>query len=202
MQTMTVFSDYICPFCFIGKQRADKLAEEFPIRPVWKGFEIHPEVPSEGIPIARFLPGIIANLEANVRRLADEIGLEMRMPEKLSNSHLALLGGEIARDNDRFHEYHDAVFSAYFQQGKDIGDLETLAGIAADIGIDGGSFARAITDEKYEAVLRSSIRQAHSLGLTGVPSFVFADGNVVVGAQPYEVLRAAAEKSLRATSSK
>ena len=47
-RNMTVFSDYICPFCFIGARLAERLADELPIRPVWKGFEIHPETPPEG----------------------------------------------------------------------------------------------------------------------------------------------------------
>ncbi|UCD57394.1 MAG: DsbA family oxidoreductase [Candidatus Hydrogenedentota bacterium] len=198
MQTMTLFSDYICPFCFIGKRRVERLVEELPIEPFWKGFEIHPEVPPGGIPITRFMPEMISNLEVRVRMLADEIGLEIRMPAKLSNSRMALLGGEFAREADRFHEYHEAVFSAYFQQGKDIGDAEILVEIVDGIGIDGSAFREAIVNEKHAGTLAASLREAHSLGLTAVPSFVFADGRVIVGARPYDELKAAAEKSLQA----
>ncbi len=198
MQTMTVFSDYICPFCFIGKRTAEALAGEFPIQPVWKGFEIHPEVPPEGIPIAHFTPEMISSLEARVVGLAEEIGLEMRMPERLSNSHLALLGAEFARENDRLNEYHEAVFRAYFQQGKDIGDIEELVEITRRIGMDTDSFRRDVTSGRHEHMLEASLREARSLSLTAVPSFVFADGSIVVGVQSYDVFRPVAEKSLQA----
>ena len=70
MWEFEIFSDYICPFCFIGKRRAEKLAEELQIKPVWNGFEIHPETPPEGVPLSRFMPGIIENLEHRIRALA------------------------------------------------------------------------------------------------------------------------------------
>jgi predicted DsbA family dithiol-disulfide isomerase len=197
MQEFDVFSDYICPFCFIGKRRAEKLAEELPIRPVWNGFEIHPETPLEGVPLSRFMPGIISNLEERIRALADEIELEMKMPEKLSNSRLALLGSEFAREAGKLDEYHEAVFRAYFQQAKDIGDMDVLLDIAAEIGLDRSSFQSSLESGELFPALRDSVRRAHSLGLSGVPAYVFGEGNVVVGAQPYDMLKAAAKRSLK-----
>ncbi len=196
MQTVTVFSDYICPFCFIGKRRADKLAEELAVQPVWKGYEIHPEVPPEGIPLSRFAPEMISGLEARVGALAEEIGLEMRMPELLSNSRLALLGGEFAREAGKAHEYHEAVFRAYFQEGKDIGNINVLVEIAGATALDGMFFKKAIESAENAHLLDASLNEARSLGLTGVPSFVFANGDVVIGAQPYDILKKTAEKSL------
>jgi predicted DsbA family dithiol-disulfide isomerase len=196
MQDFTVFSDYICPFCFIGKRRAERLGAELSMRPVWQGFEIHPETPPEGVPLSSFMPGIISNLEGRIRDLAEEIGLEMRMPEKLSNSRLALLGGEFAREEGKLEAYHEAVFAAYFQQGKDIGDMEILLDIASGIGLDRDSFRSSLESDRHFPALRESRRQATSLGLSAVPSYLFEDGSVVVGAQPYELLKSAAEKSL------
>ena len=196
MREFIVFSDYICPFCFIGKRRAERLAEELPFRPVWKGFEIHPETPPEGVPLSMFSAGMVANLEGRIRGLSEEIGLEMRMPEKLSNSRLALLGGEFAREAGKPDEYHEAVFTAYFQQGKDIGDVDALLDIAAGIGLDLDSFRGSLESGEHFPALRDSVREAHSMGLSGVPSFVFGERNIVVGAQPYETLKAAAERSL------
>ncbi len=196
MQDFTIFSDYICPFCFIGKRRAEKLCEELSIRPVWKGFEIHPETPLEGVSLSSFMPGIISNLEGRIRALAEEIDLEMTMPDKLSNSRLALLGGEFASENGKLEAYHEAVFAAYFQQRKDIGDMEVLLDIASGIGLDRNSFQGSLESEKFFPALRESRRQATSLGLSAVPSYVFEDGSTIVGAQPYDLLKSAAEKSL------
>lgn len=202
MQELIVFSDYICPFCYVGKRRAETLGEEFPIRPVWKGFEIHPETPPEGIPISHFAPEMVSSLEANVTRLAEEIGLEMRMPERLSNSRLALIGGEFAREEDKLGEYHEAVFRAYFQDGKDIGGMGTLLEIAENAGMERESFKEALNDEKHMGLLKNSVREAHSLGLTGVPSYVFANRTILVGAQTYDVFKAYAQKSIEDVSSK
>ena len=197
MQDLKVFSDYICPFCFIGKRRAERLAEELPIRPVWMPFEIHPEVPPEGIPLERFMPEMIANLNTRVRELADEIDLDMQMPTMLSNSHFALIGGEFAREAGQLSHYHEAVFGAYFQEGKDIGDIEVLVGIWDKIADDTDSFRGALVNGTYTHALDGSLAEGRLFGLTAVPSFVFADGTVIAGAQPYEMLRAAARKSLR-----
>jgi predicted DsbA family dithiol-disulfide isomerase len=198
---MKVFSDYICPFCFVGKRRVDRLEEELAIRPVWKAFEIHPERPPEGVPIERrFSPGAIARLREHVGLLAAEVGLEMRVPEKLSNSRPALMGGEFAKESGRFEHYHEAVFSAYFLHGKDIGDVEILVDIADGVGIETDPFREAVAGQKHAGALRASRQEADSLGLTAVPSFVFVDGTIVVGAQPYKVLRTVAEKAFRDTS--
>jgi len=197
MQNLTVFSDYICPFCFIGMQRAEQLAREFPIEIVWKGLEIHPEVPPQGIPLEGFMPEMLANLEAQVRALAEEIGLEMQMPEKLSNSHLALLGAEYAREYGKLAEYHEMVFSAYFQNGKDIGDIETLVELWNRIDDDSLSFREALLTERHVLHLKSSIAEAHSFGISAVPAFLFSTGTIILGAQPYHILRGAAERSLQ-----
>jgi predicted DsbA family dithiol-disulfide isomerase len=197
MQEVVIFSDYICPFCFIGAQRAALLAAELAVRITWRGFEIHPEVPPEGVPLEQFMPAAVSNLEARVRALAEEAGLSMRMPAKLSNSHLALLGAEYARDLGALEEYHEAIFRAYFQESKDIGDIETLVDIWNGINDDSVAFREALASDKYESVLEASAAAARSLGITGVPTFVFADGAIVVGAQPYSVLKNAAEKTFR-----
>ena len=197
MQNLTIFSDYICPFCFIGTQRAEHLAREFPIEIIWKGLEIHPEVPPQGILLEGFMPEMLGNLEAQVRVLAEEIGLEMQMPEKLSNSHLALLGAEYAREYGKLEKYHKMVFSAYFQNGKDIGDIETLVELWNCIDDESLSFKEALLTERHAAHLRASIAEAHSLGISAVPSFLFSTGTIIMGAQPYHILRAAAEKSLQ-----
>jgi predicted DsbA family dithiol-disulfide isomerase len=199
MQDIIVFSDYICPFCYIGKQRVERLAKEFPFRIIWKGFEIHPEVPPEGIPLQHFMPEMLSNLETRIRILAEEIDLEMQMPEKLANSHLALLGAEHAREIGVLEEYHEAIFRAYFQQGKDIGKIETLVDIWSDIDINSISFREALMSEKYEPLLGASIAEARSRGIHAVPSFVFADGNIIAGAQPYDTFCNAAERALRHT---
>lgn len=200
MHEVAVFSDYICPFCFIGKQRIEQLAEEIALRPVWKPFEIHPEVPAEGIPIERFPAALIERLEGSVSALAGEVGIDFRMPRKLPNSRMALIGGEFAKGQGKFGEYHEAVFRAYFQSGRDIGDLDTLAAIAEEAGLDDGAFRNSIREKRFHDSLEIARSEAHALGLSAVPSFVFADSHIITGVQPYETMKAVAGRAMRAVS--
>ncbi len=200
MQEITIFSDYICPFCFIGHHRVQELAAEVTVRTVWEPFEIHPEVPAEGVPLSRFPSELLSRLEESVGALAAEIGLEFRMPRKLPNSRLALIGGEITKKAGVFEHYHAQVFRAYFQLDQDIGNPDVLAQIAQTADVDADFFLKSLNEEIYFDMLRAARRKANSLGLSAVPSFVFADGAIIVGAQPYKVLKEKADKVEKASS--
>jgi len=189
MHEVVVFSDYICPFCFIGKYRVEKLAEEIPIRLVWKPFEIHPEVAAGGIAIERFPAAMLERLQGSVSALAAELGIEIRMPRKLPNSHLALLGGEIAREAGRFEQYHDAVFHAYFQADLDIGEIDELIQIAETAGIEAAFFRNSFQEKRFHDCLIRARNDAHSLGLSAVPSFVFGKFQTITGVQPHPIMK-------------
>ncbi|MEE8470988.1 MAG: DsbA family protein [Dehalococcoidia bacterium] len=120
---VVVYSDYICPFCFIGKALVDRLEKRFGIEAEWKGFEIHPEIPASGCDFKSlgFSEGRAAAMLSRIRELADEVGLRFEPPALMSNSRLALEIAEFAKEKERFKEYHQAIFEAYWQQGKDIG---------------------------------------------------------------------------------
>jgi predicted DsbA family dithiol-disulfide isomerase len=200
MREVVVFSDYICPFCFIGKYRIEKLAEEIPIRPAWKPFEIHPEVPAGGIAIERFPAAMLERLQGSVSVLAAELGIEIRMPRKLPNSHLALLGGEIAREAGRFQQYHDAVFKAYFQADLDIGEIDELARIAETAGIEADFFCKSLQEKKFGDCLGVAFSDAHSLGISAVPSFVFSKFEIITGVQPYPIMKDSAGRFVQIAS--
>ena len=197
MRKIIVFSDYICPFCYIGKHRMEELAAEFVLQSVWKPFEIHPEVPPEGVPIEHFPIPLLERLETTVRALAGETGIQMKIPRKLSNSRLALVGGEVAREAERFEAYHEAVFQAYFQNEQDIGDVEVLARIAETIGLEREPFLHALSEKRFLDSIEAVRREALSIGLTAVPSFVLVDSSVITGVQPDSMMRKAIENSLQ-----
>jgi predicted DsbA family dithiol-disulfide isomerase len=194
---VTVYSDYICPFCFIGKRLADRLEERFGIETEWKAFEIHPEIPRGGCDFESlgFSGGMADALLSRVMGLADEVGVRIVPPARIPNSRLALEVAEFAKEGARFREYHEAVFRAYWQEGTDIGDREQLFAIAGGAGLDPADLESYLRSGQADAKLSESLGEVLRLGIDGVPTFIIGTRKVV-GAQPFEVLERAFEEEL------
>jgi predicted DsbA family dithiol-disulfide isomerase len=190
---VTVYSDYICPFCYIGKNRVERLEEEFDVDVEWKGFEIHPETPEEGRTIEEmgFNKEYIEMARTNVNRLANQDGLEIKLPPRVSNSRLALEISEYAKQKGKFKEFYDAVFNAYWKEGRDIGSKEYLFQIAEESGLKTKELKTYLEEGRGHKKLNEHLSEVRSLGITGVPTFIVGD-KMIVGAQPYEVLKKAA----------
>ncbi|MFQ5815072.1 MAG: DsbA family protein [Candidatus Hydrothermarchaeaceae archaeon] len=194
-QKITVYSDYICPFCFIGKDRVDKLEKEFDIEVEWKGFEIHPETPPGGRELPEYLRGFATNVESSVQRLAREANVELRSPSVIANSKAAIEIAEFAKMKGRFREYNSAVFKAYWQEGKNIGDPEVLFDIVGRIGLDVEEIRGYLESGEARRQIAGYLEEVRRLGITGVPTFIVGD-KMIVGAQPYEVLKEAVKGEL------
>ena len=152
-------------------------------------YEIHPDTPPDGALLAElFGPGLLQGQE-HLRLRCVELGLPFVPPVRLSNSRLAVEAAEFARDAGKHQEFHRAVLSAYFADSLNIGDVSVLEQIAAGVGLDGATLRRALTSGQYADSRRAIENEAHSLGITGVPTFFFESGPKVVGAQPLEYFR-------------
>jgi predicted DsbA family dithiol-disulfide isomerase len=108
----------------------------------------------------------------------------------LSNSHRALELAEFARDRGKFDAVHSALFVAYFEQARDIGDIDVLMELAAENGLDPDEFGIEILNGRYEALIDRTTAIAHERGLTSTPTMVFNDQVLIPGAQDYNVYRA------------
>jgi predicted DsbA family dithiol-disulfide isomerase len=190
-----VYSDYICPFCFIGKHRMERLKEELDVEIEWRGLEIHPETPTEGQTLEEMglNPHYIEMVIENVNKLAAEIDLELKIPIKISNSKRALMLAEYAKENGKFCEYHHEVFKAYWQDQKDIGNIDALSDIMDQIGLDSNEAQEYLEEEKAKEKIKKLLLEARSLGIDGVPTFVIST-IIIEGAQPYEVIKKAVER--------
>jgi predicted DsbA family dithiol-disulfide isomerase len=152
-------------------------------------YEIHPETPPEGVLLERlFGPGIWTQQEG-LRRRCVELGLHFEPPTLLSNSRLAVEAAEFARENGRHAEFHREVLTAYFGRAEDIGDVEVLAGTATAVGLDAEALRAALAAGAYAPQRVAVEAEARSLGITGVPTFIFEGGAKVVGAQPLDHFR-------------
>lgn len=196
-----VYSDYICPFCFIGEAIVERLKEEYRLETDWRGFEIHPEVPPEGVPLERIRSPYFQTVKANVMRMAQENDLDIRFPPLLSNSRLALEGAEYAKDAGKFQPYHEALFRAYFQESCDIGDMRVLTDLATKVGLDPADFEDCLATGRMGERLAQYRAETQENLITGVPTFLIGDGRIV-GAQEYNVFTSLIERVLKKPQAK
>lgn len=193
------YSDFICPFCYIGFHRIEKLKEQYDLDVEWRPFELHPEIPKNGIVSKNlsFPRGYLEMVMANVKRLADEDGLTFKLSDKVPNSQLALFISEFAKKKGKFDEFHKLVFENYWKEGKDIGDLSLLLELAESIGLNRTEIQDYINSDEPINKLKETTLELRRRGMlqVGVPTFFIGD-RVVIGAQPYEVFQDAIERSL------
>ena len=198
-----VFSDYTCPWCYIGWARLERLREELDdaeLDVAWLPFEIHPEVPDEGMPVEE-LPYSDEQWESmmeHLREQARDEGLEVGARPKVSNTHRALAAGAWAQSEhpESFPDFHEALFRAYFAEGRDLGDPQVLREVARESGLDPDEMDEALAGRRWEKPLDETTAEARRLGVTGTPTFVFDRTYAAVGAQPTELLRDVVEKVL------
>lgn len=190
-----VVSDVVCPWCFLGKRRLDAaLAQTGAAEVRWRPFQLDPTIPADGLDRkaymrAKFGDGPrLGEVHQRLAALGREVGVAFdfeairRAPNTLDAHRLIRFASEAGRAD----AVVEGLFSAYFEQGRDIGDRAVLAEIAAQAGL-GDVEARLASDEGAEEV-RQDIEEAQRGGVQGVPFFIFASKYAVSGAQPAEVL--------------
>jgi len=183
------YSDYVCPWCYIGWRRIEALRREFPVDIEWHPFELHPETPVSGVGAREAFGGSqrAAAVGRNIEQMAAASGISMRMPRLIANSHRALEAAEFARERGGFEPFHSALFEAYFGEGRDIGDADVLCETAAACGIDQLRLREALADGRYAAAIDRATAAAREDGIVSTPTFVYEGGFRLIGAQDYDV---------------
>jgi len=189
---ISMFSDFICPFCYIGFEVLRKLKPEFELEVQWRGFQIHPEWPAEGMAPERFYQSMGAERRRlvwnNIQALAEEIELPIKPPAILVNSRLALEAAEFAAETDLGEVFEERVFRSYFQDDANIGDPGVISALAAEVGLDREAMENALRSGRYNLKLKNTAMAAHNRDVGGVPTF-FIGGLPLVGAQSVDVMR-------------
>jgi predicted DsbA family dithiol-disulfide isomerase len=177
--------------------RIERLRKEHGVKVQWVHFPLHPDTPQEGKSLAELFAGRgydIAKMQAQMRaRMAAE-GLPYGNRTMTYNSRLAQELGKWADTQPGGAAIHDALFKAYFVEGRNIGDLEELITIANSVGLPGDKAREVLEKRTFKAAIDADWEKSRSYGVTGVPTFV-AGGQGVVGAQPYETLVKLVESS-------
>lgn len=174
---VTVFSDYLCPYCYLGWLRLEKLRDAYDLRVNWCMTEIHADYPVEGGAPA----GLGYSREEWGRRvgeleaLAAEDGVCLGGLHSTTNSHRALLLAEAAKElgAQAFYALHRRLFEVYLCEGRNLADESVLRGLLDGLGLDRGIADRAWRDPRYEHRLREYALAARELGVDATPTFFF-----------------------------
>ena len=198
MIKLDILSDPICPWCYIGKSLLDQAlsqVEQHPFTIEWHPFQLNPDMPRAGMDRASYLENKFGGKDAaaevygRIAEAAQAAGLTIdfstieRTPNTLDAHRLIHWAGIERRQLDVV----DALFAAYFEQGRDIGDRDTLADIADSAGMDAATVHRLLESDADLEDIRARDAHARARGVTGVPTFIIADQHVVPGAQQPEL---------------
>ncbi|MFQ3788991.1 DsbA family oxidoreductase [Halomonas sp. A29] len=200
---ITVISDAICPWCFIGKRHLDLALAELPegisVSVAWHPFELNPDMPAEGLSRRDYRTAKFGSwersqsLDAQVEAAAAQAGLEIhhermrRTPNTFDAHRLIWLAGEHGVQS----AVVDALFRSYFVEGEDIGGSAVLASAARDGGLADIDIPAFLVSDQGRAEVRAGLEEARRLGVSGVPTFIINGTTGLSGAQPPEALRQA-----------
>lgn len=195
-----VWSDVVCPWCWLGKARLEKALAAFPheVEVVFRSFQLDPGAPKDlDVPTDEMLQKKYRIGRAQVEAMHERLrgmgladGLDFRFERaRTSNTFDAHQVIHLAKAHGKQHEMADRLFRAQFHEGVRVGDRGELVRLATEVGLDADEVTSALDDQRYAEAVRADLAEARTLGVTGVPFFL-VDGELgVSGAQPLEVFR-------------
>jgi predicted DsbA family dithiol-disulfide isomerase len=203
-----VWSDVVCPWCFIGKRRLEAALERFPHRDevevVWRSFQLDPSVPEgETHPT---LPALAAKYGRSVEEMRGTMrhveetaaaeGLQYDLASGVSgNTLLAHELLHLAAEHGLQGAMKERLLHAHFEQARSVFDVDSLAALAVEVGLDESEVRAALADSRYRPAVQEDVATARALGATGVPFFVVDRRYGASGAQPAELLLQVLEKA-------
>lgn len=204
-----VFSDVVCPWCFIGKRHLESALAEVRATDTdihWHAFQLNPDLPPEGRDSHEYLREKFGGeinaerLHGRVEEAGKDAGIEFRFDRiarspNTFNAHRLI---QFAQRHSLGSEAAETLFRGYFLEGRDLGDMTTLAELGSQIGLSGDLHQFLTGDEQSEAV-RADLGTAREIGIGGVPFFILENRYTLSGAQPIatfvQALKAAQNKS-------
>ena len=187
---LEVFTDYVCPWCYLGDARVKKIKNNFDINIKLVHFPLHPETPQEGRTLLELFqsnPDDIKEKNIRMKGLMDQEELPYIDRTHTYNSRLAQEIGAWAEIIQKNTSIHDNFFEAYFVKGLNIGLEEVILDVVSNSGLDINEARSVIKDRTFKKNIDEDWKKSSEYGVTGVPTFVYS-GQSLVGAQPYENL--------------
>lgn len=202
-----IWSDYVCPFCYIGKRRLENAIENFEHKDniviQYKSYELDPNAEqSPGVTIHELLAkkykisvDKAKQMNENIRLQAAEIGLKYDFDSmQYTNTFDAHRVAKLAAKEGKGKEMTERLLTAYFTEGQLISDHETLRKLANEVGVGAEKVNAVLESRKFSSHVRDDEDQAMQIGVQGVPFFVFNETYALSGAQPFDVFTEVLEK--------
>lgn len=203
-----IWSDVICPFCYIGKRNFERALAQFADRDtldiIWKSFQLDSSMPEEANEsYEQYLvrrKGLsneqVKVMLQNVTHSARQVGLDYKFDDAVMvNSHKAHCFIQFAKLHNKGNEAEERLFKAFFTDGENIADHTTLSKLGAELGFDEKTMQDVLDDHRYAIEVNRDIQEARNLGVNGVPFFVFNRKYAISGAQPSHVFFETLQKS-------
>jgi len=192
-----IFSDVICPWCFIGKRRLERALRERPqgdVEICWRAFQLNPDMPVQGMARQLYVETKFGGTERasqiyeTIRQNGVREGIDFRFDLILQTPNTVRAHRLIRFASERAHgdALVERMFTAYFQEGVDIGNADALADLAAEVGLSRGEAAAFLEGSDGMADVLAETRFAYESGINGVPCFIFDRHYALAGAQEPE----------------
>ena len=188
--TITMYSDYLWPYCYIGNGIIDKLRQDYDIEVIHKGFEIHPDVPEEGMLLKDYFPNA-GQMFSQLKMFAGRYGLDVSEVSMMPNTNKMLQLGEYAKDIGKSEVFEKIVFRAVFVEDRNISTMDEIISLCEKAGIAEEEVKSVLSSDKYRMKLEDNKKFCRENNITSVPTFIINDQVAIVGAQGPESFKKA-----------
>ena len=205
--TIEVYSDVVCPWCYVGKRRLERALDQLngaaQTRITWRPFQLNPTMPKDGMDRTTYLEAKFGSLDA-FRQLeehvlaagaAERISFAFEKVARASNTFLAHRLIWYAGQQGRQDAVVESLFRGYFTEGADIGSVPVLGQLAGRAGLAAAAVELFLQSEEGTTEVKAELAAGHRLGIRGVPYFVLNQASGISGAQPVDVFVSAIERA-------
>ncbi|MCW6010302.1 DsbA family oxidoreductase [Micromonospora sp. CPCC 205371] len=203
-----VWSDVVCPWCYIGKRRLEKALAEFPhaadVEVVWRSFQLDPSYAKGQVtPVYEYLANKFGGSPRQAKGMTEQVtagaageGLAFGFGRAhVVNTYDAHRVTHLAKAHGLGPEAHERFLHAHFAEGATLNDPDTLARLAVEVGVPEAEVRRVLASDEYSGDVDADIRDARTLGASGVPFFVLDRAFGISGAQPVETFLTALQRA-------
>ncbi len=206
MPVLEIVSDVICPWCYVGKRRLAQALEQLSDLPLtihWRPFELNPSMPAAGMDRRSYCVAKFGSLEyANqmyarvvAAAQADGLALHVERMTRTPNTRAAHRLIAYAGGHDRQDAMVDSLFEAYFVNGQDVGSQPQLIELGVAVGLERGAVTAMLAEREGDAAIEAAERDAHELGVEGVPAFLYNGRLLFSGAQSPQTIALALQRA-------